>query len=219
VVTAETEQLIRGKYDSLAPAFNEAALRLWAGAEARSLGHGGVSMVARATGLSRNTVMAGVRELDDSTHGDRLASGRVRRPGGGRKRATAVQPGLGEALDRLVSPVTRGDPMSPLRWTSKSTEKLATELSTQGFTVGADTVATLLKAEGYSLQGTRKIKEGGDHPDRDAQFRHIAAEVTRMQAAEQPVISVDCKKKGNRSGPESNGEALGGYERGRREAA
>jgi hypothetical protein len=194
-MTAETEQVIRGKYDSLAPAFNEAALRLWAGAEARSLGHGGVSTVSRATGLSRNTVMAGVRELDDPTHRDRLASGRVRRPGGGRKRATVVQPELGEALDRLVSPVTRGDPMSPLRWTSKSTEKLATELTAQGFTVGADTVATLLKAEGYSLQSTRKTKEGGDHPDRDAQFRYIATEVTRMQAAEQPVISVDCKKK------------------------
>ena len=192
---ADSEPLIRGKYESLAPAFNEASLRLWAAAEARSLGRGGVSMVSRATGLSRNTVMAGLRELDDPAHGSRLASGRVRRPGGGRKRATAVQPELGAALDRLVSPATRGDPMSPLRWTSKSTEKLATELTAEGFTVGADTIGTMLKAQGYSLQSTRKTKEGGDHPDRDAQFRHIAAEVTRMQTDRQPVISVDCKKK------------------------
>lgn len=184
---ADTEALIRGKYDSLTPAFNEAELRLWAAAEARSLGHGGVSTVARATGLSRNTVMAGLRELDDPTHGARLASGRVRRPGGGRKPSTTVQPALGGALDRLVSPATRGDPMSPLRWTSKSTEKLAAE----GFTVGANTVATLLKAQGYSLQSTRKMQEGGKHLDRDEQFRHIASEVTRMQTDHQPVISVD----------------------------
>ena len=109
---ADSEQLIRGKYESLAPAFNEASLRLWVAAEARSLGRGGVSTVSRATGLSRNTVMAGLRELDDPAHGSRLASGRVRRPGGGRKRATAVQPELGAALDQLVSPATRGDPMS-----------------------------------------------------------------------------------------------------------
>ncbi|MBP6833889.1 MAG: ISAzo13 family transposase [Deltaproteobacteria bacterium] len=189
------EELIQEKYGSLAPAFNEAALRLWAATEARALGHGGIATVARATGLSRNTVMAGLRELDDPTHRDRLASGRVRRPGAGRKPLTTLQPDLGGALDRLVSPATRGDPMSPLRWTSKSPEKLAVELKAEGFKVGADTVASLLKAQGYSLQGTRKTKEGGDHPDRDAQFRHIATEVTRMQAAEQPVISVDCKKK------------------------
>jgi hypothetical protein len=192
---ADAEQRIRGKFDSLSPAFNEAALRLWAATEARSLGHGGVATVSRATGLSRNTVLAGLRELDDPAHVAQLASGRVRRPGAGRKRATAVQPELGAALDRLVSPATRGDPMSPLRWTSKSTEKLARELVAEGFTVGSDTVGTLLKAQGYSLQSTRKTKEGGDHPDRDAQFRHIASEVARMQADQQPVISVDCKKK------------------------
>lgn len=192
---ADAEQLIRGKFDSLAASFNEASLRLWAAAEARSLGRGGIATVARATGLSRNTVMAGLRELDDPTHEARLASGRVRRPGGGRPRATTLQPELGDALERLVSPATRGDPMSPLRWTSKSTEKLAAELTAEGFKISADTVASLLKAQGYSLQGTHKTREGGDHPDRDAQFRHIADEVTRMQAAGQPVVSVDCKKK------------------------
>lgn len=143
---ADAEQLIRSKFDSLAAAFTEASLRLWAAAEARSLGRGGIATVSRATGLSRNTVMAGLRELDDPTHEARLASGRVRRPGGGRPRATALQPELGDALDRLVAPATRGDPMSPLRWTSKSTEKLAAELTAEGFTVGADTVASLLKA-------------------------------------------------------------------------
>jgi DNA-binding phage protein len=191
----DDEALIRAKYESLAPAMNEAETRLWAAAEARSLGRGGIAAVSRATGLARNTIQAGLRELDDPTHRTRLASGRVRRPGGGRKHLTTIQPALGAALERLVSPATRGDPMSPLRWTSKSTEKLAAELNAEGFTIGADTVGTMLKAQGYSLQSTRKTKEGGDHPDRDAQFRHIAAEVTRMQAAQQPVISVDCKKK------------------------
>lgn len=192
---SDAEAVIRVKYESLAPAMNEAETRLWAAAEARALGHGGVTAVSRATGLSRRTIHTGLRELDDPTHRARLASGRVRRPGGGRKPLTTTQPELGPALDRLVAPATRGDPMSPLRWTSKSTEKLAAELNAQGFKVGADTVGTLLKAQGYSLQSTRKTREGGDHPDRDAQFQHIASEVARMQAGGQPVISVDCKKK------------------------
>ena len=191
----DQEAVIRVKFEALAPVLNEAASRVWAALEARALGHGGIACVARATGLARGTIVAGLRDLDDPEQLARLAAGQVRRPGGGRKPVTVNQPELVAALERLVSPATRGDPMSPLRWTSKSTEKLAAALHAAGFRVSADTVGTLLKAQGYSLQAPRKTLEGGDHPDRDAQFQHIAAQVTRMQAADQPVISVDCKKK------------------------
>jgi Rhodopirellula transposase DDE domain len=206
-VSKSIEQVIQEKFTWLRSAMSEAATRLWAAAEARAIGRGGVSAVARATGLSVNTIRAGLRELDDPAHAARLAAGQVRRPGGGRKPLTETQPGLAAALDRLVSPATRGDPMSPLRWSSKSTEKLAAELNTEGFVVSADTVGAMLKAQDYSLQSTRKTLEGGDHPDRDAQFQHIAIEVTRKQAANQPVISVDCKKK----------ELIGDFENGGRE--
>jgi transposase len=194
-VELDQEAVIRVKFEALAPVLNEAASRVWAALEARALGHGGIACVARATGLARGTIVAGLRDLDDPEQLARLAAGQVRRPGGGRKPVTVNQPELVAALERLVSPATRGDPMSPLRWTSKSTEKLAAALHAAGFRVSADTVGTLLKAQGYSLQAPRKTLEGGDHPDRDAQFQHIAAQVTRMQAADQPVISVDCKKK------------------------
>ena len=192
---ATEEVRIRVKYASLAPTMNEAMTRLWAAAEARALGHGGIACVMRATGLARETIAAGLRELDDPEHQARLAAGRVRRSGGGRKALTSTHPGLTEALDALVAPATRGDPMSPLRWSSKSTEKLAEELGEQGFPVSADTVGALLKAQDYSLQAPRKTLEGGDHPDRDAQFQHIATQTRAFQAAGQPVISVDCKKK------------------------
>lgn len=191
----EAEALVRAKYASLAPVMGEAMTRLWAAAEARSLGHGGIACVMRATGLARDTIATGLREMDDPEHQARLAAGHIRRPGAGRKRQTELQPELAGALDRLVSPVTRGDPMSALRWSSKSTEKLAAELRGQGFEVSADTVGALLKAQDYSLQAPRKTLEGGDHPDRDAQFQHIAVRATAAQAAGQPVISVDCKKK------------------------
>jgi DNA-binding phage protein len=191
----EDEASIEAKFRVLANTLSEAQTRLWAALEARSLGRGGVSAVARATGLSRTTITAGMRELDDPAHHARLAGGGVRRAGAGRKPITQTQPELAEALERLVAPVTRGDPMSSLRWSSKSTAKLAAELKSQGFTADASTVAALLKAQGYSLQSTRKTLEGGDHPDRDAQFQHIAAQVAAFQEADQPVISVDCKKK------------------------
>ncbi len=194
-MVAADEAAVREKYGLLSPTMNEAERRLWAAAEARSHGHGGIALVSRATGLARNTIQSGLRELSDPEQRERLAAGRVRRPGGGRKRLTALQPTLAEALERLVSPATRGDPMSPLRWTSKSTGKLAAELNAEGYDVGADTIGAMLREQGYSLQSTRKTQEGGDHPDRDAQFRYIAAEVVRAQAAGQPVISVDCKKK------------------------
>lgn len=186
---------IEEKFRILSVVLNEAQTRLWAAVEARSLGRGGVSAVSRATGLSRTTITVGLGELEDPAHHARLATGRVRRAGGGRKPITETQPGVAEALEELVAPATRGDPMSSLRWTSKSTAKLAAELQSQGFTADASTVADLLKAQGYSLQSTRKTLEGGDHPDRDAQFQHIAAQVAAFQAAGQPVISVDCKKK------------------------
>ena len=191
----DPEALVRGRFELLSPTMTEATTRLWAAAEARALGRGGVALVTRATGVSRNRILSGLRELEDPDLRAHLEAGRVRRPGGGRKPLTETQPALPEALDRLVSPVTRGDPMSPLRWSSKSTEKLAAALRAEGFRVSADTVGEMLTAQGYSLQATRKTLEGGDHPDRDAQFQHIASEVTRMQADGHPVISVDCKKK------------------------
>jgi hypothetical protein len=194
-MNSEVEAMIRGKYHSLAPTMNEAEVRLWAAAEARALGRGGISSVARATGLSRSTVRTGLRDLDDPAQRARMAAGGVRRSGAGRKRRTEHQPELADALDRLVSPATRGDPMSPLRWSSKSMEKLAAELQGEGFAVSPNTVGTMLKAQGYSLQAPRKTLEGGDHPDRDAQFQHISTRTLAMQAAEQPVVSVDCKKK------------------------
>jgi hypothetical protein len=194
-VTDDDEDRVRAKYTSLAPTMSEAATRLWAAAEARALGHGGIACVMRATGLARDTIATGLRELDDPAHQARLAVGRVRRAGGGRKALAATHPEMTAALEALVDPVTRGDPMSPLRWSSKSTEKLAAELAAQGMSVSADTVGTVLKAQGYSLQATRKTLEGGEHPDRDAQFQHIAEQTRAFQAAGQPVISVDCKKK------------------------
>jgi hypothetical protein len=194
-VTTEQEDLVRAKYQALRPVLNEATARLWSAVEATALGRGGVALVARATGLARNTIMAGRRDLDDPERVEAVARGEVRRPGGGPKPLTEQQDGLVEALEELVSPATRGDPMSPLRWTSKSTEHLAAALREQGFRVSADTVGRLLVAQGYSLQAPRKTLEGGDHPDRDAQFQYIATKTQDFQDQGQPVISVDCKKK------------------------
>lgn len=173
----------------------EAELRRWAATEARSFGWGGIALVSRVTGISRPRIVRGLAELDDPEHTALVAAGGVRRAGAGRPRATTAQPELAAALDRLVSPATRGDPESPLRWTSKSTEHLAAALRAQKFSVSADTVGRLLRAQNYSLQAPRKTLEGGDHPDRDAQFQHIATQTLSFQAAGQPVISVDCKKK------------------------
>jgi hypothetical protein len=190
---------IRGitlRYESLAALLDERMRRQWAAAEAKSYGWGGICAVSTATGLSPNTIAKGFEELEaqqidaSATRGSRL-----RKPGGGRKRATDADPGLASALERLVDPLTRGDPMSPLRWTCKSTRQLASELTRQGHPVCARTVGRLLKASGYSLQGNRKTKEGADHPDRNAQFEHINATVMRFQRRGQPVISVDTKKK------------------------
>src|SRR5262245_9847958 len=170
--------------------------RHWAAAEAAELGWGGVSAVAAATGLSRTTLSAGLHELPHrAEHSDTPTSPRIRRPGGGPKRLTETDPGLLLALEALVDPVTRGDPDPPLRWTCKSTRRLAEELTRQGHPVCPRSVAALLIGAGYSLQANRKTREGGSHPDRNAQFEYINAHVAALQRRGQPVVSVDTKKK------------------------
>jgi len=163
--------------------------------EARSIGRGGVSMVSRATGMSRMTIYAGLSALDDPERVRIESSGRNRLAGGGRKKLEQTDAGLARALDRLVDPTTRGDPMRPLRWTCKSTATLAAQLTAAGHPVGARTVATMLKNLDYSLQSPRKTKEGSDHPKRDAQFNHLDRKVRGYLRVGNPVISVDTKKK------------------------
>ena len=179
------------KFTRIWPHLDERARRLMAATEARQLGYGGVTAVSRACGLSRVTIIKGLRELDDPP----LAPGRVRRPGAGRPTLLTLDPALADALDALVEPLARGDPESPLRWTNKSTRALAAELTAQHHPVSHETVAQLLRTSGYSLQGNRKTEEGADHPDRDAQFRHINEQVRRALAVGRPVVSVDTKKK------------------------
>jgi hypothetical protein len=164
---------------------------LFAAGEAREVGHGGLSLMSRVCGLSRVTITKGLRELDEAP----LPAGRVRRPGAGRPRVEVRDPEVVEQLDARVEPLSRGDPESPLRWTSKSTRVLAGELTAAGHPVSHDKVGHLLKAMDYSLQGTRKTVEGSQHPDRDAQFRFINEEVRKALRAQRPVISVDTKKK------------------------
>jgi len=194
-VASAIEQ-IELKYRSLASVLDERARRHWAATEARAYGWGGVSAVSDATGMSPNTIRKGLAELV-ARESDPAAevSARLRKPGGGRKRLTETDPQLSVALDRLVAPLTRGDPESPLRWTCKSTRHLAQELSRQGHPISARAVAHLLQVAGYSLQGNRKTLEGTAHSDRNAQFEHINAQVKRFQQRGQPVISVDTKKK------------------------
>ena len=191
---AHSHQAVSNRYSRIKERLNEKSRRLWAGSEALEMGYGGVSAVARATGLMPKTIQKGVDELTGPPP-EASATGRQRSPGGGRKPLTAKDPALAAALDKLVEPCTSGDPMRPLRWTCKSTGALARELTRQGHPVSADTVGRLLKAENYSLQGNRKRFEGKQHPDRDAQFGHIAATVEAFQARDCPVISVDTKKK------------------------
>jgi transposase len=192
---------IREKYQAVVTDLDERARRRWSAAEARSLGWGGIEAVAAATGLSDRTIRNGMDELDDP---QAPPATQQRRPGGGRKSREDEQTELVDALERLVESGTRGDPMSPLRWTCKSTRTLASELTRQGFMVSCNTVGRLLRGCGYSLQANRKTIEGKQHPDRDAQFRHISRRVKVFQRAGQPVISVDTKKKeplGNMKNP------------------
>jgi hypothetical protein len=185
---------IREKYQVIGDVLDERGRRVWAAAEARSLPFGGVSLVARATGLSRTTVHAGMRELKDGQR-KTIGAGRSRKAGGGRKPLTYHNPDLLKALERLVEPTTRGDPESPLRWTCKSTRHLARELQRQGHRIGDRKVAGLLHQMQYSLQANAKTVEGSDHPDRNAQFEYINAQTKKFLRQGVPVISVDTKKK------------------------
>ena len=187
----EAVQVLAAKFAAIFPHLDERQRRLLMAAEARALGHGGIRLVARAAGVREATVSLGVDELDSGAE----PLGRARRLGGGRKRAADVDPGLRPALLALVEPEERGDPMSPLRWTTKSTRNLAGELTRQGHKVSADTVGDLLRGEGFSLQGNAKTLEGRQHPDRDAQFRYINEQVKDHQGTADPVMSVDTKKK------------------------
>ena len=189
----ETERLVHEVFVTLAPHLNERQKRLTAAAEAKALGRGGITMVARLTGLSRPTILKGLKELGgvrESMRGER-----VRRVGGGRKKARDRDSGLMEALERLVDPGTRGDPMSPLRWTCKSTRQLAQALAERGHRVSHRVVADLLKEQRYSLQAHRKTLEGSSHPARDAQFQYINDQACDCLSKGLPVISVDTKKK------------------------
>jgi len=174
------------------PLLDERTRRLLAANEARTLGRSGVSAVSRACGLSRKAISKGIKEIEAGTA---LAPGRVRQPGGGRRKITEHDPRLTAAMERMIDPETRGDPQSPLRWTCKSTRTLAAQLSRQRHPISHTKVAQLLHDLGYSLQSNRKTEEGEDHPDRDAQFRYINTKVKRALAKGAPVVSVDTKKK------------------------
>ena len=190
---------IREKYVNLADSLDERGRRRWAAIEARSLGRGGIAAVAAAIGMSDRTIRTGIQELES---GQTLPPGRQRRAGAGRKARTQEQPKLMAALEKMISPTTRGEPTNPLRWTCKSTRALAAELQAQGFEVGPSTVRGMLGELGYSLQANRKMREGRQHPDRDAQFEHINARVKARKRRGEPALSVDTKKKetlGNKS--------------------
>ncbi len=187
----DLEAALVGKYAAMAPVLDERARRLWAATEFRAIGYGGDALVSAATGLARDTIRAGRKELETGIE----SQGRLRRPGAGRPRLEKTQPGLKEALEQLVEPVTRGDPTSPLRWTCKSRAKLAAALAQQGWKISSTKVSHLLHDLGYSLQSVRKSREGASDPDRNAQFEHINATAADFLARKQPVISVDTKKK------------------------
>ena len=192
----DDESKIAAKFEALDAVMDEQMRRLWAATEARALGYGGVSTVARAIGLTRPTITAGLKEIGAGTRLVPVApKRRVRREGAGRPRATDSDAGLRPALEELVESATRGDPMSPLRWTCKSVRVLAAELTRQGHPVSHQTVSEVLQDLGYSLQANRKTREGAGHPDRNAQFEHIGRRAKTFQRRGQPVISVDTKKK------------------------
>ena len=187
----DLEITIVAKFTVMAPLLDERARRLWAAAESVAIGYGGDALVSAATGLARETIRTGRRELAAGV----APTTRIRRAGAGRPGIGDTQPGLKAALEALVEPLTRGDPMSPLRWTCKSRAKLTAALTTQGWDVSSTTVGRLLHALGYRLQAVRKSREGTSHPDRNAQFEHINATAAAFLQCQQPVISVDTKKK------------------------
>lgn len=195
MITHNIIEVLRRKFDRVAPELDERGRRRWAASEALELGHGGIKTVAQAIGLGERTVRRGCAELRHGAETSAPSVRRVRQPGGGRQLRKSQDPELVKALEALVEPSPRGDPMSPLRWTCKSTRKLAQALTAQGHPISHSKVAQLLAELDYSLQGTRKSLEGTAHPDRDAQFRYINRCVKVFQKAGQPVISVDAKKK------------------------
>ena len=186
-----TKNPIRERYQLLKPFLNERTLRLFAAAEAKSIGRGGIAMVAPIVKLERHTIGRGIKELEKTP----VMTERVRQPGAGRKKATILDPGLLPALESLIEPATRGDPESPLRHISKSTRHLARELNAQQHPISHQSVASILNAQSYSLQANKKTREGKQHPDRNAQFEYINANVKAQLAHNEPVISVDAKKK------------------------
>jgi len=187
----DLEAAVVRKYAVIGPALNERARRLWAAAESNAIGYGGDALVSAATGMSRDTIRKGRIEIEQGV----TASERIRRAGAGRPSLTKTQPGLESALESLVDPVTRGDPMSPLRWTCKSRARLAASLTEDGWQVSSTTVGRMLNGLGYRLQAVRKTREGVSHPDRNAQFEYINATADSYLQRRQPVISVDTKKK------------------------
>jgi hypothetical protein len=198
MTSASTLAVLQEKYAALAPIMDERLHRLWAASEAKALGWGGITLVAQATGLSQTTIRAGLAELKGPYPldvGEAEEPTRIRRKGGGRKPLAQTDQTLCRDLKAFVDPVTRGDPQSPLCWTCKSTRHLAEALVKKGHEVSHQTVERLLRQMGYSLQANRKSREGSSHPDRNAQFEHIAAKVRSFQRRGQPVISVDTKKK------------------------
>ena len=193
---SDIESMIKAKFEALSPVLDEQSRRLWAAAEVKVLDRGGVSSVARATGLSRTTIYQGLMDLEMLKKSkEQRKPRRVRSPGGGRKPITVSDPELVKELEQMVDPVTRGDPESPLRWTCKSTRQLASALCDQGHRIGRQKVSELLATLGYSLQSNRKVREGSQHPDRDEQFNYINEQVKSFQKRGQPVVSVDTKKK------------------------
>jgi hypothetical protein len=192
-VSDEVAEGLASKYASMRPVLGEGQWRWYLGTEARALGRGGVAVVARAAGVSQALVAAGAAEVE--ADGRRPGPDRQRRPGGGRKKAEDVQEGLEEALLKLAEEATRGDPVAALTWCSKSLRQLAAGMTAQGFRCGKDTAARVLRGNGYRLQAMSKVLEGRQHPDRDAQFRHINGQIAAFRAAGDPVVSVDAKKK------------------------
>jgi len=190
----EDHKIVEQKYSALLPIFDERSRRLWAAAEAKALGRGGISLVSKATGISRTTIHQGIKELSQPSP-LKTESSRIRSKGGGRKPIASANPDILAALESLVEPSARGDPESPLRWTCKSTRNLADAMQKKGYKIGRQKISELLSDLDYSLQANRKVREGSHHPDRDAQFQYINEKVKSFQKANQPVISVDTKKK------------------------
>jgi transposase len=186
------EEIIITKYHNMFPELNERQRRLWAASEANSLGYGGVSIISRITGLSRVTIYKGIKELKNN---ERLPEGRIRREGGGAKKLTDTQPQLLASLDALVEPTAKGDPMSPLRWTTKSSRRICEELNNQGFTISYRQVCRLLHTLDYQLSGNKSSISSSNDPDRNAQFEFINTQATKYMKRKTPVLSIDAKKR------------------------